>query len=573
MSYFRNKYFLFASLLRRRPEVVYLWFAIALIIPNILLCFSETLPFWASVANIALPLGVIGFLITISRRTSISVWCLFPLVLLAAFQIVLLKLYGNGVIAVDMFLNVTTTNGSEAGELLRSLWPTILLIALIYLPPLLFALFHLGKRFMLPKPMVINIRKVSAAVASVGIAAVLICLVSWPSYAVETHIYPLNAAYNMWLAIKRTGLTDNYHHSSAGFNYNASSLHPDSVPEVMVVVIGETSRADHWRLFGYHRPTTPRLDARSNLIAFPNAFSESNTTHKSVPMLLSPVNANTFDKDIYRVKSFISAFKEAGYYTAFISNQAHNHSFIDFFGQEADTTVFPGSPVLKAGKADVATLPVVAGILKGNAKRKLIIVHTYGSHFNYSDRYETADRKYLPDDCSDASFSNLQNLVNAYDNSILATDRFLDSMIALLKNQNCVASLLYTSDHGEDLYDDGTRFLHASPTPTIHQLHVPMIAWLSDSYLNLYSDNAVALKANSDKTLSTSRGFCATACTLAGVESPKLDNCDSFASESLSSRPLVYLTDHNQAIALSNVLAPQSPNSNLAASKISDIGN
>ena len=56
-------------------------------------------------------------------------------------------------------------------------------------------------------------------------------------------------------------------------------------------------------------------------------------------MLLSAVNANDFDS-IYHQKGIITAFKEAGYRTAFFSNQRYNHSFIDFFGKEADTFDF-----------------------------------------------------------------------------------------------------------------------------------------------------------------------------------------------------------------------------------------
>ena len=54
---------------------------------------------------------------------------------------------------------------------------------------------------------------------------------------------------------------------------------------------------------------------------------------------MSDITACNFDS-IYHQKGIITAFKEAGYQTAFFSNQRYNHSFIDFFGKEADTFDF-----------------------------------------------------------------------------------------------------------------------------------------------------------------------------------------------------------------------------------------
>lgn len=96
------------------------WYAVlALAVPNVALCFTESLPLNASLANILLPVSVYTALMCISRKPGKMVWWLFPLVFFGAFQIVLLYLFGKGVIAVDMFLNLVTTNPGEAMELFR----------------------------------------------------------------------------------------------------------------------------------------------------------------------------------------------------------------------------------------------------------------------------------------------------------------------------------------------------------------------------------------------------------------------------------------------------------------------
>ena len=106
------------------------------------------------------------------------------------------------------------------------------------------------------------------------------------------------------------------------------------------MVVGETSRALNWQLYGYERETNPLLVQQSGLVAFPKVLTESNTTHKKcayvivLTLLLAVMTLFTIWKGI------ITAFKEAGFRTAFFSNQRFNHSFIDFFGREADTFDF-----------------------------------------------------------------------------------------------------------------------------------------------------------------------------------------------------------------------------------------
>ena len=50
--------------------------------------------------------------------------------------------------------------------------------------------------------------------------------------------------------------------------------------------------------------------------------------------------------------------------------------------------------------------------------------------------------------------------------------------------------MLYTSDHGEDIFDDSRHlFLHASPVPSYYQLHVPFLIWMSDTYREAYPEH------------------------------------------------------------------------------------
>lgn len=74
------------------------------------------------------------------------------------------------------------------------------------------------------------------------------------------------------------------------------------------------------------------------MVPFSNVLTQSNATHKSVPIILSPASAANYDS-IYVQKSLITAFKEAGFQTWYLSNQVPNRSLIDFFSEEAERRI------------------------------------------------------------------------------------------------------------------------------------------------------------------------------------------------------------------------------------------
>ena len=535
---------------KKIPYILFYWLIVSLIIPNVVLSVTESLTVWGRMANILLPLGIVGLLASISKKVGITAWLMFPLAFLGAFQLVLLSLYGNGIISVDMLLNLVTTNCSEACELLREMWPSLVLVIVMYLAPLVAAVYCLCHRLRLSGSFMRLNRRVFLCVSAIGAVLLAICYCQGGGYDIRRDLYPVNVGYNIHLAAKRFGQTRRYHDTSADFDYEAVSAHSQADEERYIIVIGETSRAHNWQICGYGRPTNPLLSKRSDLIVARSAYSESNTTHKSVPMLLSCVDSRSFDKELYQVKSLISAFKECGFHTSFISNQLPNHSYIDFFGEEADTTIFVKlQPDFSGDTTDEDLLRYVKKCLNPKHRKQLIVLHTYGSHFDYQERYGSPDHVFTPDTYNGASSEYREELVNAYDNSIVATDRLLNTIIERLEDCHCVSGMLYISDHGEDLFDDGgSRFLHSSPTPTEYQLHVPLLVWLSPEYNAKYPEVGNTLSINSGKIISTSRSFCATSLGVGGICTSKTDDSDNLASTAFRQKPLYYLDDHNVAL-------------------------
>ena len=320
------------------------------------------------------------------------------------------------------------------------------------------------------------------------------------------------------------------------------------------MVVGETSRPLNWGLYGYERNTTPRLSKMSNLLFFSDVLTQSNATHKSVPLILSAASAEQADM-IYNQKSVITAFKEAGFKTAFFSNQRPNGSLIDFFAEEADITLFLKQNVTdeEFNPYDEELVKLLDRLLQKEDQKLFIVLHTYGSHFNYRERYPAGMAPYQPDNIDEVSFKMRQNLVNAFDNTIYYTDYILGLIVDKLSATGADAAMVYISDHGEDLFDDGRKlFLHSSPIPDYYQIHVPFVIWMSDPYVARYPHTFSVAEQHRECAMS-SRVVFHTLLSLGGVETPYRDEKLSVVDTLFTVLPRYYLNDHNRPLSLDKV--------------------
>ena len=560
-------------------KLIYIYAVVALTVPNVALCFSEGLNVWASLANIVLPFAVYMALMSLCRKAGKMVWWLFLLIFFAAFQIVLLYLFGKGVIAVDMFLNLVTTNPGEAMELLDNLIPGVASVFILYLPLLTLGVVSIRskKSPVLSDGFRKRCRQWAAGIAVVGCGCMAMAYLSdtqhdksehdvtseakTTHYSVLDDLYPVNAFYNLYLAVKRNNASIHYKEASANFRFEAQATHPEDSCEVYVMVIGETARAMNFSLYGYQRDTNHKLGKTEGLVVFGDVTTQSNTTHKSVPMLLSQASATDFER-LFNEKGILEAFREAGFHTVFLSNQRPNHSFIDFLGEQADQWLF-----LKTGDAnqtgrelagvtskdgnyyDADLLPILDKILNQKRKKEFIVLHTYGSHFNYMERYPREMAHFLPDTHCEAKQENRPDLINAYDNTIRYTDFVLSGVIERLRKHGGMSAMLYTSDHGENIFDDAHKlFLHASPRASEYELRVPFLVWTSQSFRLLLPEVSQALTANSHKQAQSSRSAFHTMLNIGGISTRYLQTHMSLASMQYQPAPLLYLNDHNEAI-------------------------
>ena len=461
----------------------------------------------------------------------------------------LLDLYGRSVIAVDMFLNVVTTNASEVGELLSGLLPVIALVVAIYLPPLIMASVAIVRGELISSSMQANCRRLSHLTLVMGIILLGLSMVSATPYRPLRQLYPLNAVYNLALAMERSHFQTGYPASATGFSFHSEAVDPRAFSDhdcnrrdlaCLVVAALRLSSPHH----------TPPLGSRRYRGISSYTITKQYNPQKRT-LMLSHLDARSFGDSIFNVKSIISAFKETGARTAFISNQERNGAMIDCFGEEADLCVFLADS-LPHSRTDLDLLPIVEKVIEADPgdRNMLIVVHTYGSHYEYDDRYPESMARFTPAGPLEADPDCREMLINAYDNSITLTDKVLDSLITILEKHNSKASLIYTSDHGEDIYDDSrSLFLHASPIPTYEQLHVPLIMWMSHSFRAAYPQRYLAAVANSHRPVASSASIFPTAMQLSGLHSPCVDPTLSLVSNSYTPVDYMYLDDHNEAVS------------------------
>jgi glucan phosphoethanolaminetransferase (alkaline phosphatase superfamily) len=551
-------------------QFLYVYAVVALLLPNIALCYTECLAPWACGVNVLLPLSLYMLFFSVAKRPGKMIWWAFIFVFFAAFQLVLLYLFGTGVIAVDMFLNLVTTNPGEAMELLDNLAPAVVGVFVVYLPLLILGGVNIRRDSRLSVSFQQRVRHWAMQIGAIGLFCLLASYLVVDDYRMRNQLYPVNICYNLYLAFERNAASENYREASRDFKFEARSEHSATAPEVYVMVVGETARAHNFSLYGYPRNTNPLLSKTPGIKAFPNVTTQSNTTHKSVPMLLSAASAEDFER-LFHEKGILAAFKEAGFHTVFISNQLPNHSFIDFLGEQADEHYFLKKEDASQGNHydedllqkldEILPLADASSSAHYRYRKLFVVLHTYGSHFNYQERYPRSFAYFKPDSRSEAKSENRRDLLNAYDNTIRYTDYILHGIIERLQKWEGVqtktdgvygqpiSAMLYTSDHGENIFDDERcLFLHAAPKASDYELHVPFIIWTSDGFSKQYPDILKALGENRSKQVQSSLSAFHTMLGIGGIQTRyRLDEY-SVASGKYHPTKLLYLDDHDEAI-------------------------
>ena len=278
-------------------------------------------------------------------------------------------------------------------------------------------------------------------------------------------------------------------------------------PVLMVIVAGETGRAQNWSLGGYGRETNAELKAR-DIVYYPDVTSCGTATATSLPCMFSPL---TMDQYSYEgglgTENLLDVLMHAGFDVEWWDNNTGDKNIGDRLpvrprtmkAEDGAEFCFPeciDGVFLKSlqDKADTIT------------KNTVIVLHQIGSHGpSYWLRYPP-ERELFKPACQTPELTECSTdaIVNAYDNTVAYTDVFLAQVIDLLDaSDRVVPAMYYVSDHGESL-GEGGLYLHGTPffMAPDYQTRVPMVLWMSQRFRDSLGIDQNCLKAKAAEPVS-----------------------------------------------------------------------
>ncbi len=478
-------------------------------------------------------------IILFRNNLKLYAWVLFPIVFFVPFTLACMIIY-HVPINDSMVVITINTNIQEAFELLRGyIIPFLILFVCI-----LFTYFFLISRI---------INSISLKSSFIISTISLLIIISLPflngqkgSYSKQLKgifysYYPTSFFYSLGLVYKQHKIINASTKQRDSFKFNAVQIPNVTQKQVYILVLGESSRSDHWRLDGYSRNTNPKLSKEDNLIFFSNANTNAYMTEFSIPLILTGVNPENYE-DNYKRKSIINAYIEAGFKTFWVSNQ-NDHGSIRTHRDDVDKKIIaPQSSNSTTNiHQDAELLTKLQSVLNEPGDKKFIVVHTQGSHFDYSVRYPSEFDEFKPSlkkvKTMSTDFKSKESFVNSYDNSIIYTDYILDSVISIIKSKPFVSSVLYISDHGENLFDDDRHLSqHAYPVPSKYIARVPFFFWYSDELNKIAPDKITYLNSNKNKKVIAQNVFF-TFTELCGLKIPGVDSTLSLCNSNFKEIP------------------------------------
>lgn len=423
-------------------------------------------------------------------------WLLGGLIVVGGFSAYYMDNF-RVVIDQTMLVNAVQTNPAEAADLLT--WRLLLYVIFLVMLPI-------GLLIKTPWPRVtfllgLKHRLVYLLLCLLGfVLGVLPAYSHYPSFLrqhkmVRFYSNPVTPIYSSLQFVR--GMLPKKAVIVRVLDHNPKADQTESHRELVILVLGETARADRFSLNGYKRYTNPLLSNEPNVISLPNLSSCGTSTAVSVPCMFSALTRESFSDDAFKAEeNVIDTLKRAGVNVLWRDNNSDSKGVMSRFTIENYKEPALNS-VCDVECRDEGMLVGLQKYIDSHPKGDILIVlHAMGSHGPaYSKRYPKTFEQFKPacdtvqlEQCDKASIDN------AYDNTILYTDYFLSETIALLKENSpkFEASMIYMSDHGESLGENGL-YLHGLPYAFApkEQKNPAALVWFSDGAL---ADNTEAKK-------------------------------------------------------------------------------
>ncbi|HEH4836085.1 TPA: phosphoethanolamine--lipid A transferase [Campylobacter coli] len=275
----------------------------------------------------------------------------------------------------------------------------------------------------------------------------------------------------------------------------------NSSKKLLVLVVGETARAANYSLGGYTKNDTNFYTNKNNVVFFDNFSSCGTATAVSLPCMFSLSKRQNYSSSECQ-ENVMDILQKTGVKASWIDNNS---------GECKGVCDRLSDKQQLSSDWDENLLPFLKERLDSLDTQNIIVLHLQGSHGPaYYKRYPSEFKKFTPTcDTNELSKCDSEALINTYDNTLLYTDYLLSEIIKLLKEKkDYESSLLYLSDHGESLGENGI-YLHGMPYAIAprHQTHIPVIFWSSDENLMTTAQNHKSLNLSQDNLFSTLLGY------------------------------------------------------------------
>ena len=253
----------------------------------------------------------------------------------------------------------------------------------------------------------------------------------------------------------------------------------------LVFIIGETTRWDHMGLFGYARNTTPELEKEKNLVAFRGYSCDTATKLSLRCMFVRQGGASDNPQRTLKEQNVFAVLHQLGFTGDLLAMQSELWFYSNTMANNIAYREQIGAEPRNRGKSvdDMLLADEMKNVLARNGVdgKHLIIIHTKGSHFNYTQRYPRSFARWTPECVNVDDKCSKAELINSYDNSITYVDHFLVNIFDQLRDKKAI--VFYAADHGESINDH--ERLHGTPRKMAppEQFRVPMMVWMSDKYL------------------------------------------------------------------------------------------
>ncbi|WP_410750126.1 kdo(2)-lipid A phosphoethanolamine 7''-transferase [Citrobacter sp. U14242] len=260
---------------------------------------------------------------------------------------------------------------------------------------------------------------------------------------------------------------------------------PRNIDDTYVVfIIGETTRWDHMGIFGYERNTTPRLAQEKNLAAFRGYSCDTATKLSLRCMFVREGGAEENPQRTLKEQNVFSVLSQLGFNADLYAMQSEMWFYSNTMAENIAYREQIGAEQRNRGKTvdDMLLISEMQQSIKPDDTGKhLIILHTKGSHFNYTQRYTREYAQWKPECVNVDSGCSKAQMINSFDNSVTYVDHFITKVFDQMRDKKAI--VFYAADHGESINE--REHLHGTPRKMAppEQFRVPMLVWMSDKYL------------------------------------------------------------------------------------------